>query len=489
MDSVYSVNNLVSHAMSKKTVIVIALLLTVINVLPTVAQRNRGRRMIRVDLLVLNGTLVTMDKDHRVIQDAGIAVEHGRIVAVGSRADIVSRYSAPERVDATGKIVIPGLINGHTHIPMTLFRGLADDLDLQEWLTKYIFPAEAKNVTEEFVRAGTRLGLAEMIRGGTTTYCDMYYFEDAIADETAKAGVRAVLGETVIDFPVADNKTNAEAMAYVERFVQKWKGHELIVPAVAPHAPYTVSEEHLKAIRAFSDRTGAPIVTHISETKREVDDSLKAKGASPVDYLSRIGFLNDRVIAAHMVWPSAGEIQILKRDGVGVVHNPQSNMKLASGVAPVPKMMAEGLRVGLGTDGAASNNDLSMWEEMDTAAKLHKLISGDPKVMSAEQAFELATIGGARALHMEKEIGSIEKGKRADLVLVNRDALNQIPLYNVYSDLVYATKASDVETVIINGRVVMRDRRLLTLDETAIKEGARVFREKVIKSLGGSAVP
>jgi len=445
--------------------------------------------MTRVDLLVLNGTLVTMDKDHRIIQDAGIAVEHGRIVAVASSSDIARMYSAPTRVDATGKIIIPGLINGHTHIPMTLFRGLADDLDLQEWLTKYIFPAEAKNVTEEFVRAGTRLGLAEMIRGGTTTYCDMYYFEDAIADETAKAGVRGVLGETVIDFPVADNKTNAEAMAYVERFVKKWKGNELIVPAVAPHAPYTVSEEHLKAIRAFSDRTGAPIVTHISETKREVDDSIKAKGASPVDYLSRIGFLNDRVIAAHMVWPNPGEIQILKRDGVGVVHNPQSNMKLASGVAPVPKMIAEGLRVGLGTDGAASNNDLSMWEEMDTAAKLHKLISGDPKVMSAEQAFELATSGGARALHLEKEIGSIEKGKRADIVLVNRDALNQIPLYNVYSDLVYATKASDVETVIINGRVVMRDRRLLTLDEAAIKEGARVFREKVIKSLGGPAVP
>ncbi|HEV7682798.1 MAG TPA: amidohydrolase [Pyrinomonadaceae bacterium] len=445
--------------------------------------------MIRVDLLVLNGTLVTMDKERHVIPDAGIAVEHGRIVAVGSSADIIRMYSAPERVDASGKLIIPGLINGHTHVPMTLFRGLADDLDLQEWLTKYIFPAEAKNVTEEFVRAGTRLGLAEMIRGGTTTYCDMYYFEDAIADETSKAGVRGVLGETVIDFPVADNKTNAEAMAYVERYVKKWQGNELIVPAVAPHAPYTVSEAHLKAIRAFSDRTGAPIVTHISETKREVDDSLQAKGASPVDYLSRIGFLNDRVIAAHMVWPNSGEISILKQAGVGVVHNPQSNMKLASGVAPVPKMIAEGLRVGLGTDGAASNNDLSMWEEMDTAAKLHKLISGDPKVMTAEQAFELATIGGARALHMEKEIGSIEQGKRADLVLVNRDALNQIPLYNVYSDLVYATKASDVETVIINGRVVMRDRRLLTLDEAAIKAEARIFREKIIKSLGGSVVP
>ncbi|HLO00080.1 MAG TPA: amidohydrolase [Pyrinomonadaceae bacterium] len=476
--------------MSKKLFIVFTLVaIMVAGVSPATAQRNRGRRMMRVDLLVLNGTLVTMDKDHRVIHDAGIAVERGRIVAVGQSRDIARIYSAPERVDATGKIIIPGLINGHTHIPMTLFRGLADDLDLQDWLTKYIFPAEAKNVTEEFVRAGTRLGLAEMIRGGTTTYCDMYYFEDAIAEETAKAGVRGVLGETIIDFPVADNKTNAEAMAYVERFVQKWKGNDLIVPAVAPHAPYTVSEEHLKTIRAFSDRTGAPIVTHISETKREVDDSLKAKGASPVDYLERIGFLNDRVIAAHMVWPNPGELDILKREGVGVVHNPQSNMKLASGVAPVPKMMAEGLRVGLGTDGAASNNDLSMWEEMDTTAKLHKVFSGDPKVMSAEEAFSLATIGSARALHMEKEIGSLEKGKRADMVIVNRDALNQIPLYNVYSDLVYATKASDVETVIINGRIVMRDRRLLTLDEQAIKDGARVFRERIIKSLGASMNP
>ncbi len=443
----------------------------------------------RVDLLITNGTVVTMDNDRRVIQDAGIAVENGRIVAVGDSKDILRMYTAPQLVDASDKIIIPGLINGHTHIPMTLFRGLADDLDLQDWLTKYIFPAEAKNVTEEFVRAGTRLGLAEMIRGGTTTYCDMYYFESAIAEETERAGVRGVLGETLIDFPVADNKTHAEGMAYAEQFVKRWKGNDLIVPAVAPHAPYTVSEEHLRAIRAFSDRTGAPIVTHISETKREVDDSLKAKGASPVDYLQRIGFLNERVIAAHMVWPTESEIGVLKRAGVGVVHNPQSNMKLASGVAPVPKMMSAGLRVGLGTDGAASNNDLSMWEEMDTAAKLHKVFSGDPKVMSAQEAFELATIRGAQALHLEKEIGSIEKGKRADLVLVDHDSLNQIPLYNIYSDLVYATKASNVQTVIINGKIVMRDRRLLTLDEAAIKEGARVFRERIIKSLGGSIAP
>jgi 5-methylthioadenosine/S-adenosylhomocysteine deaminase len=470
--------------MPKKTIVIVTLVGVILAyALPASAQR-KGRRMKQVDLLVLGGTLVSMDKERRIVLDAGIAIVGGRIVAVGSRRDISGTYTAPQTVNADGRLIVPGLINGHTHIPMTLFRGLADDLDLQDWLTKYIFPAEAKNVSEEFVRAGTRLGLAEMIRGGTTTYCDMYYFEDAIADETAKAGVRGVLGETIIDFPVADNKTNAEGMAYVAKFVQRWKGHELIVPAIAPHSPYTVSEEHLKAVHAFSESTGAPIVTHISETKREVDDSVKAKGASPIDYLSRIGFLSNKVIAAHVVWPSDEELDLLKKTGVGVIHNPQSNMKLASGVAPVPEMLKRGLLVGLGTDGAASNNDLNMWEEMDTAAKLHKVFSGDPKVLSAEEAFEMATIRGAQALHLETEIGSIEKGKRADLVIVERDSLNQIPLYNVYSDLVYATKANDVETVIINGRIVMRDRRLLTLNEQEIKASARRFRDQVTRSLG-----
>ena len=462
-------------------VLIALLVMTLVGPLQVFSQ-TRTTRLRSVDLLVLGGTVVTMDLNRRVIQDGGLAIHDGQLIAVGSRVEIEQQFRG-RRLNAAGKVVIPGLINGHTHVPMVLFRGLADDLDLQEWLTKYIFPAEARNVTEEFVRVGTRLGLAEMIRGGTTTYCDMYYFEDAIADETAKAGVRGVLGETVIDFPVADNKTHAEAMAYVERFVQKWKGHELIIPAIAPHAPYTVSADHLKAVRAFSDRTGAPIVTHISETKREVADSLKEKGATPVKYLEGLGFFNDRVIAAHMVWPAADEFEILKRRGVGIVHNPQSNMKLASGVSPVPRMLNEGLTVGLGTDGAASNNDVNMWEEMDTVAKLHKAFTGDPKVISAQQAFEMATIRGAAALHLEKEIGSLEVGKRADVVLVQRDSHNQIPLYNIYSDLVYATKASDVQTVIINGRVVMRNRRLLTLREAVIKRSARALREKIIQSL------
>jgi 5-methylthioadenosine/S-adenosylhomocysteine deaminase len=470
--------------MLKRLLIIVTLIAMIANSFSDVDAQGRRQT---VDLLVLGGTIVTMDQTRRIIDDGGIAVANGRIVAIGPRAEIERGYTSRQRVSAQGKVLTPGLINGHTHVPMVLFRGLADDLDLQEWLTKYIFPAEAKNVTEQFVRVGARLGLAEMIRGGTTTYCDMYYFEDAIADESAKAGVRGILGQTLIDFPVADNKTYDEGLASVERFVARWKGHELIIPAIAPHAPYTVSEEHLKAARAFSDRTGAPIVIHIAETKREVDDMVKSKGASPVAYLDRIGFLNQRVIAAHMVWPQGTDIAILQKRGVGVVHNPQSNMKLAAGVAPVPRMLKDGVLLGLGTDGAASNNDLNMWEEMDTVAKLHKVFTGDPKVISAQQAFEFATIRGAQALHLEKEIGSLEVGKRADLLVINRDTLNQIPAYNIYSDLVYATKAADVETVIINGRIVMRDRRLLTLDEAAVKSEARAFRDKIIKSVSSGA--
>ena len=436
-----------------------------------------------VDLIISGGTIVTMDNGKRLIENGAVAVDRDKIVAVGTTDEIAQKFVAKQTIDARNKVVIPGLINTHTHVPMSLFRGIADDLDLQEWLTKYIFPAEAKNVDEAFVRAGTQLGLAEMIRGGTTTYCDMYYFEDAIADETFKAGVRGVLGETVIDFPVADNKTNAEAMAYAAKFIDKWKNNALVVPAIAPHAPYTVSTEHLKAIKNLSDKTGAPVVIHVAETQTEVDDITKRYGARPVTYLANIGFLNDRTIAAHVVWATDAELDLLKKLGVGIAHNPQSNMKLASGVAPVPQMLARDLPVGLGTDGAASNNDLDLWEEMDTAAKLHKVFANDPKVVSAEQALEMATIRGARALHLENLIGSLETGKRADIAVVDADDLNQTPFYNVYSALVYSTKASDVETVIIDGKIVMREKRLLTLDENVIKKNANAYRLKIINSL------
>ncbi len=436
-----------------------------------------------VDLIISGGTVVTMDGEKRLILNGAVAVKGDKIVAVGASSEIARQFSSKQTINANGKVIIPGLINAHTHIPMTLFRGISDDLDLQEWLTKYIFPAEAKNVSEDFVRVGTRLGLAEMIRGGTTTYCDMYYFEDAIADETYKAGVRGVLGETVIDFPVPDNKTWNEAMAYAEKFINKWKNNLLVVPAIAPHAPYTVSTEHLQAIKKLSDKTGAPIVIHVAETNKEVDDSLESKKLRPVEYLANIGFLNNKVIAAHVVFADETELDLLKKFGVGIAHNPQSNMKLASGVAPVPQMLQMNLPVGLGTDGAASNNDLNMWEEMDTAAKLHKVFAKDPKVVAAEQAFEMATIRGARALHLDNLIGSLETGKRADIVIADFDSLHQTPYFNVYSSLVYATKASDVRHVIINGRVIMLNRRLLTLNESIIKKSANAYRTKIISSL------
>ena len=435
------------------------------------------------DLIVQNGTIVTMDAKRNVIENGVVVVNQNRIIAVGTAAEIAQKYKSKQTIDATGKVIIPGLINTHTHVPMSLFRGIADDLDLNDWLTRYIFPAEAKNVTEDFVRVGTRLGLAEMIRGGTTTFCDMYYFEDAVADETFKAGVRGVLGETVIDFPVADNKTPEQALIYTENYISKWKNNPLITPAIAPHAPYTVSTEHLKQVKNLSDKTGAPIIIHVAETEKEFNDSLAQKKFSPIEYLESIGFLNNRVIAAHVVWATDAELEILKNRAVGIAHNPQSNMKLASGVAPIPKMLAKDLPVGLGTDGAASNNDLDLWEEMDTAAKLHKLISGDPKVLTAEQAFEMATIRGARALHLDDKIGSLETGKLADIVILDFDSLNQTPFYSVYSSLVYATKADDVRTVIINGKVVMRDRSLLNLDESVIKKDANAYRQKIINSL------
>ncbi|MGI8542140.1 MAG: amidohydrolase family protein, partial [Aridibacter sp.] len=369
------------------------------------------------------------------------------------------------------------------HIPMTMFRGIVDDLDLQEWLTKYIFPAEAKNVNENLVRVGTRLGLAEMIRGGTTTFCDMYYFEDAVADETAKAGVRGVLGETIIDFPAPDNKTNEQAMNYTENFLKKWQNHPLIVPAVAPHAPYTVSEEHLQSASNLAKKYNAPLVMHLAEAQAETDFVMKEKGMRPIEYVEKIGFFTDKTIAAHVIQANEKELDILKKYNVGIAHNPQSNMKLAAGVAPVPLMLKKNLALGLGTDGAASNNDLNLWEEMDTAAKLHKVFSNDPKVVSAEEAFIMATIGGARALHLEEKIGSIEAGKLADIAIVDFEGLHQTPFYNIYSQLVYATKASDVNTVIINGQIIMLNKNLITLNEKSIKKDVTTFRNQIIKSL------
>lgn len=451
-----------------------------------VANANAGANS--VDLLIVGAAVVTMNPDRRVFENGFVAIKGSRIFDVGDASELKTKgYKAGQTIDARGKVVLPGLINAHTHIPMTLFRGVADDLDLQDWLTKYIFPAEAKNVTRDFVVAGARLGLAEMIRGGTTTYADMYYFEDAIAEETRKAGLCGVLGETVIDFPAPDNKTWEAALSYTESFVRRWKGDSLITPAIAPHAPYTVSAEHLKQVKAFADRHDVPILIHLAEAPTETKAIAEKYNTRPALFLEDLGFLSRRLLAAHVVHVNDREIEILKEREVGVAHCPQSNMKLASGAAPIPQMLKSSLRVGLGTDGAASNHDLGMWEEMDTAAKLHKLVTMSPTAVPAGQALEMATIGGARALHMEREIGSLEAGKRADLIVVDLSALHLTPMYNVISHLVYAAKASDVTDTIVNGRLLMRNRRLLTLNEEAVKAAARQYQKQVSASLKAGA--
>ena len=420
-----------------------------------------------------------MDGDGTILAEGAVAVEDGRIAAVGPARDLAAAYPAARRIDAGGGVVLPGLINTHTHVPMVLFRGLADDLVLLEWLEEHIFPAEAEHVDEEFVRWGTRLACLEMLRGGITTFVDMYFFEDAIAEEAERCGMRAVLGETLIDFPAPDHATWDEAVAYIRDFVARWRDHPRITPAVAPHSAYTVSGEHLVAAHRLATELDAPMLIHVSEDRGELERVRKATGRTSVDYLAHLGVLDDRVLAAHMVWPSASEIELLAERGVGVAHCPQSNMKIAAGVAPVPAMLAAGVAVGLGTDGAASNNDLDLFEEIDTAAKLHKVTALDPTVVTARQALAMATILGARALDMESEIGSLEVGKRADLIVVRSDGFHQLPHYNAYSLLTYSTKSSDVETVIIDGRLVVEQGRVLTVDEGEVRARAAVYRDRI----------
>ncbi len=436
------------------------------------------------DLLVTGGTLVAMDGDTRVLEDGAIAVRGDIIAAIGPRMDIEKQFTATQRLDARGKLILPGLINGHTHAPMTLLRGLKDDVTLDVWLQKYIFPAEAKNVNENFVRWGTRLAALEMIRGGTTTFADMYYFEDAVAEEVKAAGMRGVLGETVLDFPVPDSKSPAQTFAYTEKFLQRWKGDALIRAAVAPHSIYTCSDKTLQDAAALARKYGAPILIHVAEIKKELDESRAKHSMTPVAWLDSLHVLGPDVLAAHCVWVDADDRKLLAQRDVGCVHNPSSNMMLASGVAPVPELRAVGVRVGLGTDGpAGSNNDLDLMEEMDLAAKLQKISKMDPQALGAKAVLEMATIDGARALHMEKEIGSLETGKKADLIVLTLDAPNAVPMYDVYSQIVYALKASDVETVVIGGRVVMRGRRVLTLKEEEILPKAREYGKRVKESL------
>jgi 5-methylthioadenosine/S-adenosylhomocysteine deaminase len=438
-----------------------------------------------VDLIVSGGIVVTMDSARAIYQDGSVAVRGDSILAVGPRGDVEARFQSALVVDARGHLVLPGFINGHTHVAMTLFRGLHDDVTLNDWLYKYIFPAEAKNVNEEFVRWGTRLAAAEQIRAGVTTFADMYYFEDAIAEETKAAGMRGVLGETFIDFPAPDNKSEAEMLAYTERFLKRWQGDPLIHAAAAPHSIYTCSKKTLQDSAALARRYRAPILIHVAEMKKEWEDSQKANGMSPAAYLEKIGVLGPDIVAAHCIFVDAADRTLLAQRGVGCVHNPSSNMMIASGVAPVREMRAAGVAVGLGTDGpAGSNNDLDLMEEIDLAAKLAKISKMDPLALEAKSVVEMATIDGARAIHMEKEIGSLEVGKKADIILISLNEPNGVPMYDIYAQIAYSLKGNDVRTVIVGGKMVMQDRLLLTIDERKVMEKAREYGNAVKASLG-----
>jgi 5-methylthioadenosine/S-adenosylhomocysteine deaminase len=437
-----------------------------------------------LDLFISGGTVVTMDAEFRVIEDGAVAIEGDVITEVGTRADLEPKSrGAKKTIEARGTLVLPGMINGHAHAAMSLFRGVAEDHSLDDWLQRYIFPAEARNVTEDFVFWGTRLGVLEMLRGGVTTYADMYYFEDVVARVTKEAGMRGVLGQTILDFPAPDHKTPAAALAYTQKYIERWKGDPLITPAIAPHSIYTLSTETLKLAAELARANGAPILMHIAEAPFESERSRARHGGSPVNYLERIGLLGADVVGAHCVWVDATDIATLLKRGVGTVHNPSSNMKLASGVMPVVDLLTAGVPVGLATDSAASNNNQDLFQEMNVAAKLQKVMRMDPRALPARQVVEMATIGGARALHLDKQIGSLEVGKQADVVLIGTGATHSTPMYNVYSQLVYALNAHDVLTVVIAGKIVMEVRVMHTMDKPAILAKAHEYQRKVAASL------
>lgn len=438
-----------------------------------------------VDTIWSAGWVVTMDGSRRVIQDGAVAVKADRIVAVGTRREIDAQYKAKQRVDKPNAILMPGFIDTHTHAPMVLFRGIADDMRLQEWLEKFIFPAEARNVDAEFVRWGTRMACLEMMLAGTTTYTDMYYFEDVIAEETKAAGLRGVLGQTIIGFPAPDYKTPAAALDGAAKYIQRFKNDPLIVPAVAPHAIYTVADDILKASRDLANQYKVPILIHLSETKRENDDEMRKRGASPTQILDKLGFFSGgHTLGAHGVWLDDADLKTLKSHNVGLAHCPSSNMKLASGTARVVDILAVGINMGLGTDGfAGSNNDATLMEEMDLAAKQQKVTRLDPTALNAQQAVEMATITGAKALGLDKEIGSLETGKRADMITISLDEPRATPMYNVYSQLVYALKGSDVRDVMVNGRMIVKDRRVLSLNPSVIIAKAKEYQKRISASL------
>jgi len=436
------------------------------------------------DVLLINAHILTMDEELTQYRHGALAVKNDSILAVGPEAEIKAEYDAPQVVDCGGKILMPGLVNAHTHVPMTLLRGLADDLRLDVWLMGYMWPVEREFVSPEFCRLGTLIACAEFIRSGVTAFADMYFFEDDVAQATAEAGLRGVCGQSVLKFPTSDAPSFEDGLARARTFIQKWKGHPLIVPSVAPHAPYTTTPEILKACAQLAAEFDVPLQIHISETALEVENMREENGMPVVPYVKKQGLFDAKVLAAHCVHIDEGEMRTLQHARAGVAHNPSSNLKLASGFAPVSKMLETGLNVGIGTDGPASNNDLDMFEEVRLAAFLAKTVSNDPTSLPAPQALAMATRIGAQAMHIGDITGSLVPGKRADLILFDLSPLHNSPRFErdpngAYAQIVYAGKSTDVTDVMVNGKWLMRDRQMLTLNEAELLAQAAAYAHKI----------
>ncbi len=438
----------------------------------------------RIDLIVKGDHIVSMDPSGTLLENGAVAIDEGLIIAIGTAADIESEYTAVEVLDGDNRIVMPGLVNGHSHAAMTLLRGVADDLSLMDWLQNYIFPAEVEFVDAEFVRIGTELACWEMIRGGTTTFVDMYYYPDTIAEVVDSCGMRAMISATVIDQRSPDAENADDSISKGVGFVNRWSGkNSRISPIFGPHANYTLNAEQLAATRAAAMELGVPISIHVSESPFELQYSQDTYGMPSIELYESIGFFEGPTIAAHVVWPTKEEIPILAERKVGVIHNPTSNMKIASGIAPITEMLAAGVRVGLGTDGAASNNDLDMWEEMRLASLLQKVDRMDPEVIPATTVLGMATSGGATAIGLGDSIGSLEVGKRADLIQVAFEDVHHIPTYNVVSHLVFVSDEQDVASVVVDGKVLMKEREMLTIDTARVRTEATALAAQIQAAL------
>ena len=436
-----------------------------------------------IDLIILGGKVLLIDAKNTCLDNAAIAINEGNIIAIDQPEDIARQYSARKTITAKDSLVMPGFVNCHTHAAMTCFRGIADDMELMDWLNNYIFPAEAKNVNKDLAYWGSLLACAEMIKSGTTTFCDMYIFEDETARAAKQAGMRCIIGEVLFDFPSPNSKTPQEGLDYTRMLIEKWQNDPLISIIVEPHALYTCSPDLLAKAKKLADDYSVPLGIHLLENKSEKEQLQKKFGKDAVIFLKDIGYLNERFLALHCVCLTAEDIRLFADYGVKVSHNPASNMKLASGVAPVPDMLKAGITVGLGTDGCASNNTLDMIKEMSTAAKLHKVARLDPTVMNAQTVVRMATIEGAGALGMHKITGSLEVGKKADIIIIGLNKPHLTPLYNEYSHLVYAASGADIDTVLINGKVVMENRSLLTIDETEVMQKVREIAVNIKNSM------